>query len=74
MQTIKLKEKVGADGILRLEIPLAMPGEEMEISITQSPSHQLSTEAWIEATYGSIQDPTFMEPEELPHQPLPVIE
>ncbi len=81
MQTLTLREKVGDDGILRLQVPFEPRGAEVEVVVViQTDSKNGNAAAlnkspsWIEATYGSLQDETFEIPEDVPFEDILVFE
>ncbi|MBC8099219.1 MAG: hypothetical protein H7Y11_07230 [Armatimonadetes bacterium] len=69
MEAIKLKAHVSADGMLRIQLPVAAQGAECEVIVLYEPYRKLSPEAWaasINRTYGSLAD----DPIELDEQPV----
>jgi hypothetical protein len=66
MQSIKLKKRVGADGVLHLDIPVGITDKEVEIMVIyqpiEIPKQQKTPEelgwplGFFERTYGSCQD------------------
>ena len=72
MQTVRVSEKVGSDGILHLRIPVGEPEAEYEAVVVLQPSAAahapgaLESLGWppgyFEATFGSITDETFVRP------------
>lgn len=64
MQSVKLRSHVGADGILKLEIPLDLVDTEVEVMIVFQPlspaASNLEALGWppdfFEETFGSFQD------------------
>jgi hypothetical protein len=72
MRAVKLLEKAGKDGVLHLHIPVGQPGAEFEAVIVLQPQPQpvVPTDArergwppgYFEATFGSIDDETFVRP------------
>jgi len=73
MQTITLRGKVGADGVLHLAIPHLPVDEEME-AVVQLRSHSNNPLIPLADLAGIIDDETFVEPEDLPLQPREAIE
>lgn len=81
MQTVRVLEKTGEDGILHLRIPLGTPGAEYEVVVVVHPRTIPSWPAaaeesgwptdYFEQTFGSITDETFVRPPqgELPRAP-----
>ncbi len=75
MQTITLRETIGDDGILRLQMPLEPRGGEVEVVVVIQPQNGQSNGQSSEkgakprsfADFaGTLQDETFEVPEELP--------
>jgi len=73
MTPIQLRSRVGADGVLTLNVPVGISEANREVRITveavepSSAKPALSGEQWkqfIEETAGSITDPTFKRPEQ----------
>jgi hypothetical protein len=66
MHSIKLKKRIGADGILHLDIPVGITDKEVEIMVIyqpiETPMQQQTPEelgwppGFFEQTYGSCQD------------------
>lgn len=72
MQTLQFRQKVGEDGVLRLEVPDLPRGEEVEAVLVMQPftngqdaPPKAASLAWVDELYGSIADDTFVEPKEL---------
>jgi hypothetical protein len=65
MNRIVLKSKVGADGVLRLTLPIGAEEANQEVQVTVEPAaarRPMTREEWenfILSTAGSITDPTF---------------
>lgn len=59
MQSIKVRQRIGADGILHLEIPVGMTEREVEVVVTYQ---AIDSDAQIPLSqfYGCIQDETFI--------------
>jgi hypothetical protein len=81
MQVLQLAAKAGPDGIIHLAIPLGSANEEFDLAIVVSPKQTANETAkqktpeelgwppgFFEKTFGSIDDETFCEPEELPFE------
>ena len=71
MQTIQIMRRVDNDGVLRLEIPTEIAGEEIEIVVVIEPRRPAARSSWQEAlrkAWGSC--PDLEEPEDLPPEPL----
>jgi hypothetical protein len=72
MQTIRILEKTDKDGTLRLRIPLGKPEAEYEVVLVIHPKEAPSKAAtpeelgwppgYFEATFGSIDDESFVRP------------
>ncbi|MGB0561398.1 MAG: hypothetical protein ACPGVO_06290 [Spirulinaceae cyanobacterium] len=70
MQSIKLKSRIGSDGILHLDIPVGITDKDLEVMIVfqaiapqaaVSPPASLGWRSdFFERTAGSIQDETFI--------------
>ncbi len=65
MNDIQLRSRIGPDGILTLNVPFGPADANRQVVITVSPEPEqiaISREEWlnaVEATAGSIPDPTF---------------
>jgi hypothetical protein len=72
VQTIRVLEKTGKDGMLSLHIPLGKPEADYEVLIVVQPAEGVGKttipdeHGWpvgfFEKTYGSIDDETFVRP------------
>lgn len=69
MQTIRVLEKTGKDGMLCLRIPLGKPEADFEVLVVVQPLAAAPTpdvRGWpveyFEKTFGSIDDETFVRP------------
>jgi hypothetical protein len=72
MQTIRILEKTDKDGMLQLRIPLGKPEVEYEVVLVLHPKEAHPEPAtgeelgwppgYFEATFGSIDDETFVRP------------
>jgi len=69
MQTIRVLEKTGKDGMLSLRIPLGKPEAEYEVLVVVQPMTTATTPegrgwppGYFENTFGSIGDETFVRP------------
>ena len=64
MQSIKIRSRVGEDGILHLDIPLGMKDKEVEVMViyqsvetaTQTPEDLGYPPGFFEQTYGTCQE------------------
>lgn len=59
-----LKSHVGADGVLQVQVPFgaAEANREVQVTIEPAPPGAMTTDewrTWVEATAGSLSDPTF---------------
>ena len=75
MQTITLRERIGEDGVLRLQMPVEPRGGEVEVVVVIQPSVEAHSNgngataehnAWVDKFHRSLRDETFEIPEELP--------
>ena len=81
MQTIRVLEKTGKDGMLHLHIPLGKPEAEFDVVVIVKPKDQPNNSGgpeklgwppgYFESTFGSISHETFVRPEQGP-LPKPV--
>jgi hypothetical protein len=72
MQTVRVSEKSGDDGVLRLQIPVGNPEAEYEAVVVLHPRSGEDSrtvaeglgwpDGYFETTYGSIDDDTFVRP------------
>jgi hypothetical protein len=69
MQTIRVLEKTGKDGMLSLRIPLGKPEAEYEVLVVVQPRTAAAMPeergwpaGYFETTFGSIDDETFVRP------------
>jgi hypothetical protein len=68
MQSIRVLEKTGKDGMLSLRIPLGKPEVEYQVLVVVQPRTAASPEerswppGYFEKTFGSIDDETFVRP------------
>ena len=77
MQTIRVREKTGGDGMLSLRIPLGVPDSEFEVVVVVQPAKVGSPPgggSWPPGYFdlaGSIEDDTLVRPPqgELPRPP-----
>jgi len=64
VQTIALRARVGADGILHLEVPVALTNTELDVKLTMEPVKEETDSpegrgwppGFFEETFGSCQD------------------
>ncbi len=69
MQTIRVLEKAGKDGVLSLRIPVGQPEAEYEVlvvmqirTVAGAPDDRGWPPGYFEKTFGSINDETFVRP------------
>ena len=67
MQSINMREKTGADGVLHLNIPLEMPDQEYEVIVYVHPRLTKWPPGY-EELFGSITDETFVRPPQCQHE------
>ena len=57
MENIKIRQRVGQDGILHLDIPVGLTDQDVEVMVIYQPVRSLSTgERFLEALYGICAD------------------
>ena len=70
MLRVVLQSRTGPDGTLHLDVPLGPEeaGREVQVVIEPAPKRmsQADYAAWMQAMAGSITDPTFERPPQLP--------
>ena len=72
MNRMVVKSKVGSDGVLHLALPVGVEEADKEVQVTvesitpKKAMTQEEWEAWVDAMAGSIPDPTFERPPQLP--------
>lgn len=69
MNRIVLHSRVGADGVLQLQVPIGAADAEREVEVTidpvlAPPMTQEEWRKWVLATAGSITDPSFVRHEQ----------
>ena len=69
MNRIIIKSRVGADGVLNVQVPLSKADSNREVQLTIEPtaSAPMSQDEWrqfVLATGGSVSDPTFVRHEQ----------
>jgi hypothetical protein len=72
MQTLRVRERTGKDGVLHVSVPLGIPDTDCEVVLvvqsgqTKTPSTAPEELGWppgyFEDTFGSIDDETFVRP------------
>lgn len=70
MQTVRVQEKTGKDGVLQVRIPLGVPEREFDVLVVVQPKETISTPTtpeergwppgYFDSTFGSITDETFI--------------
>jgi len=66
IETINLVVHIGADGILRLELPVGVQNVDLDVVVIYSVKKNADAwEAFIDATYGSLAHDPIQRPEEL---------
>lgn len=72
MNPIIVKSKVGSDGVLHLDLSLGVEDAERDVVVTVEPARPEMTQeewrAWVESMAGSITDPNFERPPQLPYE------
>lgn len=72
MNRTVVKSKVGSDGILHLDLPLGAEEAEREVLVSIEPARAAMTQeqwrAWVQSMAGSITDPNFERPPQLPFE------
>jgi len=72
METIKLKTHVSNDGIIKLELPTALAGQDLEVLIVLQPLEETAVDelgwplGFFERTYGALADTPLERPPDLP--------
>ncbi len=70
MTRIVFQSRTGPDGTLHLDVPLGpeQAGREVQVVIEPVPKRMAQAEwaAWVQSMAGSITDPTFERPPQLP--------
>ena len=70
MVRIVLQSRTGPDGTLHLDVPLGPEQAGREVQVVIEPVPQCMTETewadWVQSMAGSITDPTFERPPQLP--------
>ena len=65
MNRMIVKSRVGADGVLRVALPVGVADADREVQVTvdpltpSKPMTQAAWATWVESMAGSITDPTF---------------
>jgi hypothetical protein len=68
MNRMIVRSRVGADGVLRLTVPVGKEEADREVQVVvepvgpKEPMTQEEWAAWVESMAGSITDPTFERP------------
>jgi len=64
MQTITLRGKVGADGVLHLQVPHLPIDQEMDAVVQLQPHLNGQSKEWIDELYGSCADDPIERPDQ----------
>lgn len=64
MNRLIVKSRIGADGVLHVSVPIGVADANRDVQVTIEPAEtkgmtQDEWRAWVQATAGSIADPTF---------------
>ncbi len=72
METLRVTQRTGKDGVLHVRIPLGKPEEDFEVVVVVQPKEPEPSSAtpeqrgwppgYFQATFGSITDETFVRP------------
>jgi hypothetical protein len=62
MKTVQVRERSGADGVLRLHIPVGAAEAECEVMVVVHPQALGWPAGYLDRVLGSITDPTFERP------------
>ncbi|MCD4686472.1 MAG: hypothetical protein K8S97_11110 [Anaerolineae bacterium] len=69
METIRVKTRIGADGLLKLEMPVGVANVDADVVIVFAVQPTTEEEDWadfVNATYGSLADDPIERPAPLP--------
>jgi len=73
MKTLQLTERTGTDGILNVRVPLGTPDAAFDVIVVVQPRPESTNESaealgwppgYFENTFGSIDDETFVRPDQ----------
>ena len=68
IETIQLKVHIGADGILRIELPVGVANVDLDVVVVYNiKQDQAEWEAFIDTTYGSLAHDPIERPEQPPY-------
>lgn len=69
MRAIQARGKTGPDGVLHLSIPVGTPDQEYEVLVNLQPRlAEVDWEKYVNETFGSITDETFVRPPQCHHE------
>ena len=72
METMKLKARIGEDGILKLEVPTGLPAREVDVVLVMQATELQAVDAngwplgFFDRTYGALADDPIKRPPQLP--------
>lgn len=72
MEMMKVKAKIGDDGILKLEVPTGLSAREVEVVLVMQQAESQATDAngwplgFFDRTYGALADDPIERPPQLP--------
>lgn len=72
METMKVKARIGADGILKLEVPTGLSAGEVEVVLVMQEAEPQAVDAngwpigFFDRTYGALADDPIERPPQLP--------
>ncbi len=72
METLKMKVRIGEDGILKLEVPTGLSAGEIEVVLVMQEAEAQAVDAkgwpigFFERTYGALADDLIERPPQLP--------
>lgn len=68
MQSIKIRSRVGADGVLHLDVPLEIRDTEIEVTVTVKSVNSVSQKGWMPGFFEEVIGGWVGEPLERPEQ------
>lgn len=70
METIRLKTRIGSDGVLKFEMPVGVANVDAEVvvvyTVQTAPEHKEDWADFVNATYGILADDPIERPADLP--------
>lgn len=70
METIRIKTRIGSDGVLKFEMPVGVANVDAEIvvvyTVQSDPARKETWADYVNATYGILADDPIARPVELP--------